>query len=58
MKLLGREISVIAKGINQLWMKRGHILNWTSSAEACVAALQTQRPKVTSKGGLKLKLSN
>ena len=36
--------------------KRGHILNLTSSKEACVAALLTQRPKVTTKDGLKLKL--
>ena len=26
----------------QVWKKRGHILNQTSSGEACVAALHTQ----------------
>ena len=42
----------------KLGKKKGHILNLTSSGEACVMALQTQRPKVTTKDVLKLKLIN
>ena len=31
----------------RVWKKRGHKRNLTSSGEACVAAFQTQRPKIT-----------
>lgn len=33
-----------------MWMNRGHILNGTTPGEACMAALETQRPKVTTYG--------
>ena len=36
----------------------GPHVNLTSSGGACVAALHTQRPKVTTRDGLKLKLTN
>ena len=39
-----------------LWMKRGHILNLISSGEAGLVELQTQRPKITTWDGFKLKL--
>ena len=42
----------------QMWTKRGHALNLTSSGEACMVDLQTQRPKITTQDGLKLKLFN
>ena len=40
----------------ELWTKRGPILKLTSLGEVCVAALETQRPKVNTLNGLKLKL--
>ena len=41
-----------------MWTEKGLHTNQTSSEGACLAALQTQRPKVSTKDGLKLKLIN
>ena len=44
-----------------VWMKKnqwGHILNLTSSGEACRVASRTQRPKVATEDGLRLPLAN
>ena len=38
--------------------EKGPNINLTSPREACLAALQTHRPKVTIKDDLKLKLIN
>ena len=48
----------MTRALGGLRTKGGHILDLTSSREAWVAALSTQRPKVTTKDGLKLKLTN
>ena len=37
---------------------RGHILNLTSSEVACMEALQTQRPKVTTQDDLNIQIPN
>lgn len=38
--------------------KRGHILNYTSLERPAGEVLQTQKPKMTTKDGLKRKLPN